>query len=98
MSDSRSLLTIEAEIESIDDGFIIKTKNSETKETKDIESVREYAEYIVESVNSSLCDDFTAVWKKSPKAKKADIDLIGMQLGMMQEWMDEQLKTNPQES
>ena len=98
MSDNRALLTIEAEIESIDDGFVIKTKNSETQETKNIESVREYAEYLVESVNSSLCDDFTAVWKKSPKAKKADIDLIGMQLGMMQEWMDEQLKTDPQES
>ena len=94
MSENRSLLTIEAEIESLDDGFIIKTHNSETKESRNIESVREYAEYLVESVNSSLCDDFTAVWKKSPKAKRADIDLIGMQLGMMQEWMDEQLKTD----
>ena len=98
MSGNRALLTIEAEIESQDDGFIIRIKNSETGETKEVDNVRDYAEYLVESVNSSLCDDFTAVWKKSPKAKRADIDLIGMQLGMMQQWMDEQIKTDLQES
>ncbi len=98
MSENRALLTIEAEIESLDDGFIIKIKNSETGEKLEVDNVRDYAEYLVESVNSSLCDDFIAVWKPSPKAKRADIDLIGMQLGMMQKWMDEQLNTEVQES
>ncbi len=98
MSENRALLTIEAEIESLDDGFIIKIKNSETGEKLEVDNVRDYAEYLVESVNSSLCDDFTAVWKPSPKAKRADIDLIGMQLGMMQKWMDEQLNTEVQKN
>ena len=94
---SRSLLKIEAEIISNDDDFIIKVKNSETGETKELESVREYAEYLIDSVNNSLCDDFTAIWLPSPKAKRRDIDLIGMQLGMIQEWMDKELKIDTQE-
>jgi len=91
---SRALLTIEAEIVSKDDGFIIKIKNSETGEKLEVDNVRDYAEYLIESVNKSMCDDFTAVWLPSPKAKKRDIDLIGMQLGMMQEWMDKELQIN----
>ena len=91
---SRALLTIEAEIVSNDDGFIIKIKNSETGEKLEVDNVRDYAQYLIESVNNSMCDDFTAVWLPSPKAKKRDIDLIGMQLGMMQEWMDKELKTD----
>ena len=88
----RSLLTLEAQIFSNDDGFTIEIKNSETGKSRVVNSVRDYAEYLIESVNSSLCDDFTVVWHKSPKAKRRDIDLIGMQLGMMQEWMEKELK------
>jgi len=89
--DGRSLLKIDAEIVSNDDGFIIKIKNSETGEELEVDNVRDYAEYLVESVNRSMCDDFAANWLPSPKAKRSDIDLIGMQLGMMQEWMDKEL-------
>jgi len=89
----RALLRIDAEIVSNDDGFIIKIKNSETREELEVDNVRDYAEYLVQSVNSSMCDDFVANWLPSPKAKRRDIDLIGMQLGMMQEWMDKELKT-----
>ncbi len=87
----RKLLQIDAQIESNDDGFIIKIKNSETGEKLEVDSVRDYAEYLIQSVNTSRCDDFVANWLPSPKAKKRDIDLIGMQLGMMQEWMDKEL-------
>jgi len=89
----RALLRIDAEIVSNDDGFIIKIKNSETGEELEVDNVRDYAEYLVQSVNSSMCDDFAANWLPSPKAKRRDIDLIGMQLGMMQEWMDKELNT-----
>ncbi len=88
----RSLLRIDAEIESTDDGFIIKISNSETGEKLEVDNVRDYAEYLVSSVNNSMCDDFAANWLPSPKAKRRDIDLIGMQLGFMQKWMDEELK------
>jgi len=90
----RSLLTLEAKIFSHDNGFTIEIKNSETGKSIVVNSVRAYAEYLVESVNNSLCADFTAVWHPSPKAKREDIDLIGMQLGMMQEWMDKELQIN----
>jgi len=93
----RALLTLESEIFSHDDGFTIEIKNSETGKSRVVNSVRDYAEYIIESVNSSLCDDFTIVWKKSPKANRRDIDLIGMQLGMMQEWMEKELKMGQEE-
>ena len=89
--DDRALLKIDAKIISQDDGFIIEITNSEKKETLQVNNVRDYAEYLIESVNTSLCDDFAANWLPSPKAKRADIDLIGMQLGMMQEWMDKEL-------
>ena len=92
----RSLLKIDAEIVSNDDGFIIKISNSETGEKIEVDSVRAYAEYLVESVNKSQCDDFVANWLPSPKANRRDIDLIGMQLGMMQEWMDKELKIDTQ--
>jgi len=85
------LLKIDAQIESIGDDFIIRVKNSETGELKEFDNVRDYAEYLIESVNSSKCDNFVANWLPSPKAKREHIDLIGMQLGMMQQWMDENL-------
>jgi len=87
----RALLKIDAEIISSGDDFTIKITNSEKKETIEVDNVRDYAEYLIESVNNSLCDDFVANWLPSPKAKRAHIDLIGMQLGMMQEWMDKEL-------
>ncbi len=87
-----TLLTITAEIVSIEPkGFIIKIHNSETDETFEANSVREYAEYLIQSVNQSSKDNFVANWIPSPNARKYDIDLIGMQLGMMQEWMDKEL-------
>ncbi len=88
-----SLLVIEAEIISLEPkGFIIKVSNSETKEVFEAKSVREYAEFLINSVNNSKCYNYTVKWKPSPKARRRDIDLIGMQLGMMQQWMDEELK------
>ena len=88
-----SLLTISAEIISKDpEGFIIKTHNDETGETIEAETVREYAEFLIQSVNRSARDNFTAVWRPSPKARRVDIDLIGMQLGMMEEWMQKELQ------
>jgi len=95
--EGRELLRIDAQIVSHDDGFTIKISNSETKESVEVNSVRDYAEYLVESVNKSLCDDFVANWLPSPKAQKRDIDFIGMQLGMMQEWMDKELKLDEKE-
>ena len=87
-----SLLTVSAEIISQEpEGFIIKIHNDERNETFEAHSVREYAEYLIRSVNGSMRDNFTAVWKPSPKARRSDIDLIGMQLGMMQEWMEKEL-------
>jgi len=93
----RALLKIDAEIISQGDDFIIKITNSEKKESIEVDNVRDYAEYLIESVNNSLCDDFVANWLPSPKAKRAHIDLIGMQLGMMQEWMDKELKIGNEE-
>ncbi len=95
---SQALLTIESEIISTDSGFIIKIKNSETGEELEVDNVRDYAQYLIESVNNSKCDNFTVKWLPSPKAKRRDIDLIGMQLGMMQKWIDEELKIEPEES
>ena len=88
-----SLLTISAEIVSLDpEGFIIKVHNDETNETFEAGSVREYAEYLVQSVNRSARDNFVAQWLPSPNARRYDIDLIGMQLGMMEEWMQKELR------
>jgi hypothetical protein len=89
--DDRALLKIDAKIISHDDGFTIEITNSEKRESVRVDNVRDYAEYLIDSVNTSLCDDFAANWLPSPEAKKSDIDLIGMQLGMMQEWMDKEL-------
>jgi hypothetical protein len=87
-----TLLKLTAEIFSVDpDGFVIKVDNDEKNETKTCNSAREYAEYIIESVNESQRDNFVAEWRPSPHARKVDIDMIGMQLGMMQEWMEEEL-------
>jgi len=85
------LLSIDAQIVSFGDDFIIKVKNNETGELKEFVSVRDYGEYLIESVNASKCDNFAANWLPSPKAKREHIDLIGMQLGMMQEWMEKEL-------
>ncbi len=90
--EGRGLLRIDAQIISKGDDFIIEITNSETKERIEVDNVRDYAEYLVNSVNNSLCDDFVANWLPSPKAKREHIDLIGMQLAMMQEWMDNELK------
>ena len=87
-----TLLTITAEIISKEPkGFIIKIFNDETQESVEVNSTREYAEYLIESVNSSVMDNFVAKWLPSPEARKRDIDLIGMELGMMQEWMEKEL-------
>ncbi len=87
-----TLLTISAEIVSKEpEGFIIKVRNDETNEVLEAESVREYAEFLIKSVNSSLRDNFVATWLPSPDARKEDIDLIGMQLGMMEEWMNKEM-------
>ena len=87
-----TLLTIEAEIISKEpEGFIIRIYNDERQETVEVSSVREYGEYLIESVNKSVMDNFVAKWLPSPNARKRDIDLIGMQLGMMQRWMEEEL-------
>jgi hypothetical protein len=87
-----TLLKLTAEIYSVDpEGFVITVKNDETNESISCKSVREYAEYIIESVNNSQRDNFVAEWLPSPHARKVDIDMIGMQLGMMQEWMEEEL-------
>ena len=87
-----SLLELTAEIYSVDpDGFIIVVENNEKNEKKECKSTREYAEYVIESVNESERDNFVAKWRPSPHARKVDIDMIGMQLGMMQEWMEEEL-------
>ncbi len=89
---ARKLLKLTAEIISLEpEGFIIKVTNNEKDETVECHSTREYAEYIIDSVNTSKYDDFTAIWKPSPKARRIDIDMIGMQLGMMQEWMDKEM-------
>ncbi len=89
---ARKLLKLTAEIISQEpEGFIIKVTNNEKDETVECHSTREYAEYIINSVNASKYDDFVAQWKKSPKARRVDIDMIGMQLGMMQEWMDKEM-------
>jgi len=88
-----SLLTVSAEIVSLDpEGFIIKIHNDERNETFEAKSVREYAEYLIRSVNGSTRDNFVAQWLPSPNARRADIDLIGMQLGMMQEWMEQEMR------
>jgi hypothetical protein len=88
----RLLLKLTAEIVSQEpEGFIIKVSNNEKNETIECQSTREYAEYIINSVNTSKYDDFVAQWKPSPAARRADIDMIGMQLGMMQEWMDKEM-------
>ncbi|WP_456392256.1 hypothetical protein [Nitratifractor sp.] len=88
-----SLLTVTAEIVSLEpEGFIIKIHNDERNETFEAKSVREYAEYLIRSVNGSMRDNFVARWLPSPNARRVDIDLIGMQLGMMQEWMEQELK------
>jgi hypothetical protein len=88
-----SLLTVSAEIVSLEpEGFIIKIHNDERDETFEAKSVREYAEYLIRSVNGSMRDNFVAKWLPSPNARRVDIDLIGMQLGMMQEWMENELR------
>jgi hypothetical protein len=88
-----SLLTVSAEIVSIEpEGFIIKIHNDERNETFEAQSVREYAEYLIRSVNGSTRDNFVAQWLPSPNARRSDIDLIGMQLGMMQEWMEQEMR------
>jgi len=87
-----TLLTIAAEIISKEpDGFVIHVTNDESGEEKTVESVRDYVEFLIESVNDSERDNFVASWLPSPNARKVDIDLVGMQLGMMQEWMEEEL-------
>ncbi len=87
-----TLLTIAAEIISREpDGFEIRITNDESNETKTVQSVRDYAEYLLESVNASSRDNFVATWLPSPHARRYDIDLVGMELSMMQEWMDQEL-------
>jgi len=35
-------------------------------------------------------DNFIAKWLPSPNARKRDIDLVGMELGVIQEWMEKE--------
>ena len=87
-----TLLTIASEIFSVEpEGFEIHVSNDEKNQKEIFTSVRDYAEYLIESVNASTKDNFVANWLPSPHARKVDIDMIGMQLGMMQEWMEEEL-------
>jgi hypothetical protein len=87
-----TLLELTAEIFSVEpEGFVIVVENNETGEKKECKSTREYVEYVIESVNRSKRDNFVAKWLPSPHARRVDIDMIGMQLGMMQEWMNEEL-------
>jgi len=87
-----TLLTVSAEIVSVEpEGFEIHVTNDEKNETKVFTTVREYAEYLIESVNTSRRDNFIAPWLPSPNARRYDIDLVGMQLSMMQEWMEKEL-------
>jgi hypothetical protein len=87
-----TLLKIEAEIISKDpEGFEIRVSNSETGRTETFDTVRGYAEFLIESVNHSKMDNFIATWLPSPHARRYDIDLVGMQLSMMQEWMEKEL-------
>jgi len=87
-----TLLTITAEIISnLNEGFLIKLYNDETDEATTVTSVDDYADYIISSANNSKCEDFKAVWLPSPNAKRADIDLIGMQLGEVQSRFDKEI-------
>jgi len=89
-------LTITAEIISnLDDGFIIKLYNDETDEAISVNSVDEYANYIIDSVNASKSENFIAQWVPSPNARREDIDLIGMKLSALQKRFDEEIGTNP---
>ncbi len=45
---------------------------------------------MIESVDSSTMDNFIAKWLPSPNARKRDIDLVGMELGVIQEWMEKE--------
>ena len=88
-----TLLTITAEIISnLDEGFLIKLYNDETDEATTVTSVDDYADYIISAANTSKCVDFKAVWLPSPNAKRADIDLIGMQLGEVQSRFDKEIE------
>ena len=87
------LLTVTAEIISnLDEGFLIKLYNDETDEATTVTSVDDYADYIINAANTSKCADFKAVWLPSPNAKRADIDLIGMQLGEVQSRFDKEIE------
>ncbi len=86
-------LTISAEIISnLNDGFIIKLYNDETDEAVSVTSVDEYADYIIAAVKDSKSENFTAQWLPSPNAKRADIDLVGMKLGMIQKRFDDEIE------
>jgi len=87
-----TLLRVSAEIISVEpEGFEIHVTNDEKDETKVFTTVRDYAEYLIESVNTSTRDNFIAPWLPSPNARRYDIDLVGMELSMMQEWMEKEL-------
>ena len=87
-----TLLTVSAEIFSVEpEGFEIHVTNNEKNEKKIFTTVRGYAEYLIESVNTSRKDNFVAPWLPSPHARRYDIDLVGMELSMMQEWMEKEL-------
>jgi len=89
---SGTTMTISAEIISnFKEGFIIKLYNDETDETISVNSVDEYADYIIQAVNTSMSDNFTAQWLPSPNARREDIDLIGMKLGMIDERMEKEI-------
>jgi len=84
-----TLLTITAEIISnLNEGYIIKLYNDETDEATTVDNVDAYADYIINAVNHSACDDFKAVWLPSPNARRSDIDQIGIKLGEIQQRFD----------
>jgi len=93
-----TMLTVTAEIVSTsENAFMIKLYNDETNEVKSVDSVEKYADYIITTVNQSGMDNFSAKWLPSPNASRKHIDLIGMQLGNIQQRFDEEITPDMQE-
>jgi len=92
-----TMMTVTAEIVTLDENsFMIKLYNDETNEVASVGSVDEYADYIIVAVNKSGMDNFSAKWLPSPNASRKHIDLIGMQLGNIQQRFDEEIEPQMQ--
>ena len=89
-----TMLVVSAEIVTVDENvFMIKLYNDEINEMVTVWSVDEYADYLIHSINNSAMDNFSAKWLPSPNASRKHIDLIGMQLGNIQQKLDEGIAT-----